>query len=132
VGATKGNAKFNLQLGNGANNVTFEAGSVVTGSATVQMGTGNDTFTFAGTVGTKSNGGRLTVNMGTGDDSVTFAATAQLFAEGKIYLGTGDDTFTLENRSKKLAARVVGGGFDTFQGNPKQLTTKPVGFSTFI
>jgi hypothetical protein len=111
----------------------FGTAAQVNGRARFRLGAGNDSFGFFGQLDSDSDGvSELLVRAGAGADIVTFGSLAVVNGSGLVRLGGGDDTFVLEDRGEPLPLEVHGlGGNDTFEGDPADLTTPPLGFETF-
>ncbi|HXG09514.1 MAG TPA: hypothetical protein VNK04_06965 [Gemmataceae bacterium] len=122
-----GDLTVHLFAGDDVADVAAEVG----GRARFFLGSGNDTLTFAGEVGTGRGGDRLQVKGANGDDVVTLTAEAVLNGRGTVHLGSGNDTFALEVTEPLDLRAFGGGGQDTFEGDATLLSRPPVGFESF-
>jgi hypothetical protein len=130
---------LNYSGGTGKDKVDFLSGAVISNSATIALGEGNNFMTCQGSTGLFI-GTKLTVTAGAGEDYVELSSTAmsRVYAGATFNLGngantfkittglraaslglttgTGDDTITLDNLAIAGGLSFVGGdGANTFQ-----------------
>jgi len=114
-----------------ADTVVFADGSSVFGNVELRLGAGNDSATFAGTIG--NSGSSVSVDMGDGDDNVTLAAPASFNANKTlIALGAGNDVATVNIGTQLSGVAIDGGdGKDTLRSSGSESTFDNSGFERF-
>jgi len=98
-----------VNLGSGNDSFSFAAGSTIGASANIATGGGDDSVNLDGAVG-----GDLTVNAGDGTDTITSAAvTGTVAGNMSVTAGSGNDSVTLDGSVSGNLNITLGNGDDT-------------------